>query len=595
MMIDKLEKYDSGSFDVLKSQLVEEGWDLAYGSAYSVKEIRKAIVDRCPVFIKFKGESSSYLVVGEKPDSLIFKTQKGLEEIQDNRLNKVWTGNAVIVLDEPKTLKKSAQELAKAESDFILFDSEKDTWSDTSRAKSTIMTVSRCPDYVLPSHPVIVCFQEQTPEQKKETIRAYSKGVHIYILDESDPLIEFLHELGHMYWQDRLTPMEREKLKLMHKELSKKNLPKIFMDDWSWKDSEEVFCTVYQWFMKGLIKGSGYMKILQSQYPIGFDVIDSIFQRVGNEQTVQSSWDANKDRIAETYDYYCSKAQKIVVNGKLIKAKLPKKNLLSCVKFPRASEQYETLDYYDGIESILVKSGILKGKFLYLNSDDTINFEVLKARKDRVYRGDRQRVKNAKTGKNSYRYGKPRETQRKRTDSKLGSELVKCGSVENYVQLNPDKIVYESNQGSMTWGAGKYFSLDSLAKATTDGYVIPSSLKIQELDITGLNLEQFNKIVSGESLKKQVLSKGYDAVKLVTDNSDLGGDQLIVYKNVNGMQGISKVEDAFIKAAEAQTIKDSQMTKALVVVPVKPGDKGLFKALHKFWRSWKSKIIYKVK
>ena len=109
------------------------------------------------------------------------------------------------------------------------------------------------------------------------------------------------------------------------------------------------------------------------------------------------------------------------------------------------------------------------------------------------------------------------------------------------------------------WGDGKYFWIDKnqvkemtvsphSGKSTlgkVDVYVIPPNLKIKEIDIGwgAMTPKEFNNFPRGNYLKKQILDEWYDGVILKTDGDlNLGGDQLIMYKNVDQIKTESQLK-----------------------------------------------------
>ena len=125
------------------------------------------------------------------------------------------------------------------------------------------------------------------------------------------------------------------------------------------------------------------------------------------------------------------------------------------------------------------------------------------------------------------------------------------------------KIVYRTEnahstyKGKAMWGDGRYFGLDKkqvremtksphTGKSTggkVDEYIIPSDLKIKEIDIgwDAMTPKEFNAFPKGNDLKRQILREGYDGVILKTDGDlSYGGDQLVVYRNIDKVKKNTK-------------------------------------------------------
>lgn len=95
------------------------------------------------------------------------------------------------------------------------------------------------------------------------------------------------------------------------------------------------------------------------------------------------------------------------------------------------------------------------------------------------------------------------------------------------------------------WGEGLYFGLykDEVTKMTTDPYkfnqvpdtesvkqyIIPPETKLKGFNLNQMNTEEFNEFPSGNVLKNQILSEGYDGIIILTDELNFGGNQIIIY------------------------------------------------------------------
>ncbi len=162
----------------------------------------------------------------------------------------------------------------------------------------------------------------------------------------------------------------------------------------------------------------------------------------------------------------------------------------------------------------------------------------------------------------------PRKTAK--TEELLVQKAEKYESVEEFVKAQGTPVYRTEKadiayKGKSVWGDGKYFGIDKnqvkemtisphSGKSTggkVDEYVIPSNLKIKEIDISweAMKPEDFNKFARGNDLKKQILNEGYDGVILKTDGDlNLGGDQLIMYKNADQIKTKSELEKIWNKA-----------------------------------------------
>lgn len=157
----------------------------------------------------------------------------------------------------------------------------------------------------------------------------------------------------------------------------------------------------------------------------------------------------------------------------------------------------------------------------------------------------------------------PQDLMEEARKYKTADEFVKAQGTPVYRTEKAD-IAYK---GKAVWGDGKYFGIEKnqvkemtksphSGKSTggnVDEYVIPSNLKIKEVDISWDAMEPivFNKFPRGNDLKKQILNEGYDGVILKTGGDlNLGGDQLIMYKNADNIKTKSQLIDIWNKAQE---------------------------------------------
>lgn len=160
--------------------------------------------------------------------------------------------------------------------------------------------------------------------------------------------------------------------------------------------------------------------------------------------------------------------------------------------------------------------------------------------------------------------------QPKKTADPLHKEARKYKSAEEFVKAQGTPVYRTEKadiayKGKSVWGDGKYFGIDKnqvkemtmsphSGKSTggkVDEYLIPSNLKIKEINIgwDAMKPKDFNNFPRGNDLKKQILNEGYDGVILKTDGDlNLGGDQLIMYKNADQIKTKSQLTDIWNKA-----------------------------------------------
>lgn len=388
--ISELTPYENYDLNNI-SNILQNDYDIAQGRTYSISEIRKAVSQYQPAFVRVgKGLTGQTLfIVGESTNILVAHKGNELFELSDKELKKSWTGEAVIILDKKNeiirksiVIEDNPDEPKKVSHEFVIFPSERDTWkldhSDRKRiSKEQIQRINDLDLYYLPAHPVIILFCTPSEKILKDGIRAANNGVEIQIYDPTDPFTEFLHELGHIYWNTRLSPEEKMVFSDLQKNLPKEK-PAIFIADWDSENGEEVFSTVYLWYMKGASLHNGYWKILEQQYPEGMEAIVKIFVRVkssiateittkAKKLSVEKIWRENEKDISIWLNNLAGTPSRNYVKGKgILKSFLPSPPILS-YEFP-VSIPHKVIGGYQGRDWVYIESGILQGKIIVLKA-----------------------------------------------------------------------------------------------------------------------------------------------------------------------------------------------------------------------------------
>lgn len=399
-MIDELRTFLDKDINDLQNILPEAGFEIAYGDTYSLSEIRKAVCkDKLPVYAKLTSGKSVLFVGENKLNQLVSQDKFGnLFNADDSVLKKAWTGEVVIVTNQKPLMKgMSPPDTERDPEDIVLLNTALNSWDSEFEEKrynclKDIKDVKYLDEHYLPEHPVIVYFKKPDEKELKDKVRSYTKGVEICIIDPSDPYTEFLHELGHVFWSSRLNDEDKESFVQLHKQLDKDHLPPVLMDNWSWNDHEELFATIYMWYLKGLQKNPGYLKILDITYKPAKVAIENIFNRVAHEiherkelEKCQvenlNEWKNNEKDIAIHLKHLMGKAIKAKVSGLMIKAKnMPHKDVFDPIKIPE-SVKSKVLGTYKNRKWHYLNSGILKGMVIVTNSRDVIDFDYMENKK----------------------------------------------------------------------------------------------------------------------------------------------------------------------------------------------------------------------
>lgn len=391
-MIQNLIKNLDNSITDIKGILSEQGYDYSYGDTYSIQEIRKAIVrDEQPVFAKLESGKTVLFVGENKLNQLVVQDKNGeIFNINDNYLKKAWTGEAIIITGERDLMKCEAEKRDAV--DMVLYNTSLNSWSPENKIKMDqaipyISDVKHLDSWYLPEHPVIVHFREATEKERKEKIRSYTKGVEICIIDPSDPYTEFLHELGHVFWSSRLNNEEKEQIVLLHKKLDKDNLPPILMDNWSWDDPQELFATIYMWYLKGIQRNTGYLKILEITYNEADELLEEIFERVRKDikskeltiamnKQIEKTWQDNEKDLRIYLNQAMGKAVTVKVGDRFIKAKLPNEKEFDRMRLPESVGKIK-LGEYKGRNWNYIKNGVMKGMVIVTDNNGSIDFDYM--------------------------------------------------------------------------------------------------------------------------------------------------------------------------------------------------------------------------
>lgn len=347
------------------------GYDVAYG-VYSPQELRKAVIDGQPSLVDIDGET--WICAGESEDS-IFLTKTGNDLRERHDIEFMGKSISAVVVSGRGVPETVGPEL-------VIWTPERDSWpldweENKCKAKAIISGLRLgCPH--LPSHPVIVTFKVPTTSDIEKGIRSMTVGPEITIYDKTDPVTEFFHELGHVFWSNRLTSTEKDAFIDYHKSRNRENISPIFTSEYQWKDAEEMFATIYTYYLKGVVIADGYSRILQELDERGWSLLDAIICRVRDDDDVRRTW---KQTEGVVYDFLAALDDERVfrVPGRgLVKAVAPVSIPGGCHRFDYGvPHQYLCSDH--DRHFILVESGKLAGRTVVLKSNEKdIDFEFMR-------------------------------------------------------------------------------------------------------------------------------------------------------------------------------------------------------------------------
>lgn len=310
--------------DLLNETLDQENIGSVYARNTKINRIRNSVMDSMPVFLNIG--SNVMAVVGESEDSLVLLDQSGLyATVPDSVMEKKWNGEAVFVTgaEPPKAVIPKIQ--------TIVYDPIKSDWDAVQNEKlfsvlkilSGLDTIDKC---YIPQSSVILNAKKPDKEERKDHQVAYSIGVNITVLLSDNLLEAILHELGHVYWNTLLTDSEKYEWNDMVRHISLKEgrtVPKIIKNPYEVSSGEELYCTVYAWYLSGLIFNEGYLKILTDAFKEGRVLMDSTFERVRKSLINDKAYEQSEPLIKQYLKTI--RKESIIVNtqnNKLFKAQL---------------------------------------------------------------------------------------------------------------------------------------------------------------------------------------------------------------------------------------------------------------------------------
>jgi len=280
--IIKLSKKNINSENLEKAKkILEKDYEISYGK-YDNIELKKAIENQSPFFI------DNHLIIGFNEDGTFINDNN--EKIPIERMVK-----AIIVEDEAKY--ESSIEIANNDEitdnrdQFIIID--KNEWEEVNQFNAVLGKL-KVGETFLPPHSLVFNFISPTEEQKKEKIVSMVTGANVDIYEKNNYVDNCIHEIGHVYWRTRLNNKERKEFKKIWKQITSMAL---YAYEWEKKDEEEMFCTIYKWYIKSLLLNSSFYNILEFEEPKGLELFKSVLNRISNEEITNDTFELSKADI----------------------------------------------------------------------------------------------------------------------------------------------------------------------------------------------------------------------------------------------------------------------------------------------------------
>lgn len=217
----------------------------------------------------------------------------------------------------------------------------------------------------LPKHPAIFNFLNPDEDTKKKKIQSVLNGVQINVYERENYVDNCLHEIGHLFYRTCTSFEEKMRFKEHFKYLKPSAL---FEYDWEKSSDEEVFCTIYKWYMKSVLLNQSFYNILEYEDREGLNLLQCVFDRIAKSRIIDDIWELSKDEVLE---YLQPKFDK--TTGKFIR----RKDLFDKVKDIELPES--VLNQIESVQNGIEYVGL--GKALVPVKQGMIDFELLKMSK----------------------------------------------------------------------------------------------------------------------------------------------------------------------------------------------------------------------
>lgn len=247
--------------------------------------------------------NKSYLIESGKMESHDIKIslQKGSPVIINSHmiigydpLNKAFidSNNELLQIQRPVEGITVQQELMDTRPNFAILGRVE--WSSDIYDFNNIIGSLKIGEIFLPKHSAVFNFLNHTDETRTDKILSVLDGININIYDPENYVDNTLHEMGHLFWRTCLSFDER----LQFEELFKYLRPSaIYEYSWERSDAEEVFCTIYKWYLKSILLNKSFLSILTHEEPEGYRLLNQVFERVAKSRMIDDIWELSKKEI----------------------------------------------------------------------------------------------------------------------------------------------------------------------------------------------------------------------------------------------------------------------------------------------------------
>ena len=271
--------------------ILNKDFDISYGQ-YNYSELKKAIKNKNPFFIE------NNFIIGYDNNNIFINDKD--EKIPIERMVK-----AIIIEGESEETNELVRNEPESKISFAIIG--KNQW-DKPLENFSVISNLRVGEVFLPPHSVVFNFLKPTEKEIKEKIVSMMSGVNINVYSPDNCIDNCFHEIGHVFWRDCLNYDEKSQFKEHAKYLKPSA---IYEYDWERSSEEEVFCTVYKWYLKSILLNKSFFNILKFEDPQGLELLQSVIDRIMKSKLIDDVWELKKELLFR----YLSPGKKVVKKG----------------------------------------------------------------------------------------------------------------------------------------------------------------------------------------------------------------------------------------------------------------------------------------
>jgi hypothetical protein len=330
---EEIKKYSN--LAEIKSNL-EKKYFISYGK-YENYELKKAIDEKKPVVI-----DGNFLIGYDSDDVFVNDSKK---PVRIERMVKA------VIIEGVRDMIVDDKPLTEDRDPFCII--EQNEWNDVYvSGVLPFLNGLKVGEIFLPPHSAIFNFLNPSEELKKKKIVSMLDGVKINLYDPENVIDNIIHEIGHLFWRDCLNLDEKKAFENLFKLLKPSA---IYSYEWERETAEEVFCTVYKWYVKSILINKAFFNILAFEEPRGLALLESVIDRIRRDRLTKDVWELSKKDVFEYLNPVFDKT-----TGKYLR-KAGAFDKIKDIEVP--SELLNNIDSFrDGVEYIRLEKAVVPVK-----------------------------------------------------------------------------------------------------------------------------------------------------------------------------------------------------------------------------------------